>query len=623
YIDPVTNFNTKVEGTENEYLLADFSVSGYKHYITLENAAYSISDNKLVVTSNKGWSGVSVKYTLPEAITGAGEIRIKVAASDQVRLFNVYFADSSSITAATPAKGAVTLAIPIPADKRSLAVTAVEVGAVNATDNETRTVEVDEITYIPYTAETAFNSAVTDVENGKLLADFNANGYYDYLTIEGGTTWGNQPTKTIEGGALTMSLTLTQLNRYVKYAFASAIDKDDILTLSFIAKSSTNYRVYVFDEAGNSAYHNFGASENYVTNANALSGYADYAKLTGKIVAIGFASNYVDCYKDGQATVLTVDRIAYEYCDKITGFNQLVSGSTTEYQLAKFDVNGYKNYLSLAGTQFDWAGQQSSYTLSDGKLNVVSRRNWSNSYIKYTFPTALDKNTVGEVKFNYTVESGKTALFYLFDENGNSVHVNGSSSATEVTIPANSVGSLAGSKVAAIGISSAEANVDNSIVVNITVSQISYEKLDPVTNFNTLVAGTENEYLLADFNVNGYKQYLQNVGSGKYTLVENGLSVTGASWDNNAVKYTLPSSIAVGDIEKIKVEFIVTGGKHGVVRASDGTNYSGTNTDVSPMEFTIDTAKVTGDKIVSFLLSCNDTSTAIVYTKITYVKKTA
>lgn len=41
------------------------------------------------------------------------------------------------------------------------------------------------------------------------------------------------------------------------------------------------------------------------------------------------------------------------------------------------------------------------------------------------------------------------------------------------------------------------------------------------------------------------------------------------------------------------------------------------------MEFTIDTAEVTGDKIVSFLLSCNDTSMTIVYTKITYVKKTA
>lgn len=179
--------------------------------------------------------------------------------------------------------------------------------------------------------------------------------------------------------------------------------------------------------------------------------------------------------------------------------------------------------------------------------------------------------------------------------------------------------SLAGDKITAIAFTLH--NWQKQAVVNI--DEITYEYIDPVTNFNTKVEGTENEYLLADFSVSGYKQYLENVGSGRYSLVENGLSVTGASWNNNAVKYTLPSSIAVGDIEKIKVEFIVTGGKHGVVCASDGTNYSGSNTGVSPMEFTINTAEVAGDKIVSFLLSCNDTSTAIVYTKITYVKKTA
>lgn len=614
-------FDVETATDSNEYILADFETVEYREYLTLKNAAYSISDNKLVVTSNKGWSGVSVKYTLPEAITGAGEIRIKVAASDQVRLFNVYFADSSSITAATPAKGAVTLAIPIPADKRSLAVTAVEVGAVNATDNETRTVEVDEITYIPYTAETAFNSAVTDVENGKLLADFNANGYYDYLTIEGKTTWGNQPTKTIEGGALTMSLTATALNRYVRYTFASPINKDDILSLSFVAKSNTNYRVYVFDESGNSAYRDFVASENYATNANVLSGYKDYAKLTGKIVALGFASNYAECYVDGKATVLTVDRIAYEYCDKITGFNQLVSGSTTEYLLADFNVNGYKQNLKVDGEHYNWDGPQTTYAVKDGKLVIdkLVESGW-NRVLKYTFPTAIKADDIAQITFKLTTT--EAINIWLLDENGEKLVSDKllTGACTELSsVPYVVSYELAGKNISAIALSLN--NYQKQSVVSI--DEITYEKNVAITNFNTKVEGTENEYLLADFSVNGYKQYLQNVGSGKYTLVENGLSVTGASWNNNAVKYTLPSSIAVGDIEKIKVEFIVTGGKHGVVRASDGTNYSGTNTDVSPMEFTIDTAKVTGDKIVSFLLSCNDTSTAIVYTKITYVKKSA
>lgn len=520
-------FDVETATDSNEYILADFNTIEYREYIKTSARTdlgryynYTISDGKLNISHNEDWVNGNLVYTFPTEIQGAYIIKFNGVITSHPYFIGIIYKNSwtytddkgneqstntESIYSSSALTATTDLTYSVPMDKRDNPIVGIKINACYASDADgvAKTITLDSITYEKYVAVTGFNTKVADTENDYLLADFNANGYYDYLTIEGETTWGNQPTKTIEGGALTMSLTATALNRYVRYTFASPINKDDILSLSFVAKSNTNYRVYVFDESGNSAYRDFVASENYATNANVLSGYKDYAKLTGKIVALGFASNYAECYVDGKATVLTVDRIAYEYCDKITGFNQLVSGSTTEYLLAKFDVNGYKNYLSLAGTQFNWGGQQSSYTLSDGKLNVVSRRNWSNSYIKYTFPTALDKNTVGEVKFNYTVESGKTALFYLFDENGDSVYVKGSSSATEVTIPANSVESLAGSKVAAIGISSTEANVDNSIVVNITVSQISYEKLDPVTNFNTKVEGTENEYLLADFSVSG------------------------------------------------------------------------------------------------------------------------
>lgn len=643
-------FNVETATGSNEYILADFNTIEYREYIKTSARTdlgryynYTISDGKLNISHNEDWGNGNLVYTFPTEIQGAYIIKFNGVITSHPYFIGIIYknkwtytddkgneqsTNTESIYNSNALTSATDLTYSVPRDKRDNPIVGIRKNATYASDADgvAKTITIDSITYEKYVAVTNFNTKVADTENEYLLADFNANGYYDYLTIEGETTWGNQPTKTIEGGALTMSLTQTRLNRYVKYAFASAIDKDDILTLSFDAKSSTNYRVYVFDEAGNSAYRDFLASENYVTNADVLSGYADYAKLTGKIVAIGFASNYGDCWMDGKATVLTVDRIAYEYCDKITGFNQLVSGSTTEYQLAKFDVNGYKNYLSLAGTQFNWGGQQSSYTLSDGKLNVVSRRNWSNSYIKYTFPTALDKNTVGEVKFNYTVESGKTALFYLFDENGDSVYVKGSSSATEVTIPANSVESLAGSKFAAIGISSTEANVDNSIVVNITVSQISYEKLDPVTNFNTKVEGTENEYLLADFSVSGYKQYLSNVGSGTYTLGENQITVKGVGWSTNYVKYTLPTPINVSDIEQIKVTVIQpTGGKHAVLGVIDNAttpNMQGAN-NYQPFTLTIDTSKITGDKIVALYLSGNDASTPVTFTKITYIKKTA
>ena len=639
----VTNFNEKKNDSE-EYLLADFTVNGYNDYITLENADYSISDNKLVVTSNKAWRDVSVKYTLPEAITGAGEIRIKVAASDQVRLFNVCFSDGSSITAATPAKGAGTLVIPIPADKRSLAVTAVEVGAVNASDTETRTVEVDEITYIPYTAETAFGSAVADVENGKLLADFNANGYYDYLTIEGGQDYGNQPSKTIDGGALTMSLTATALNRYVKYTFASAIDKDDILTLSFIAKSSTNYRVYVFDEAGNSAYRDFVASENYATNASVLADYADYAKLTGKIVALGFASNYGDCWMDGKATVLTIDRIAYEYCDKITGFNQPVSGSTTEYLLADFNVNGYKQYLSVVGDHVGWGGTETEYSVTGGKLVIDPLSEYGyNRVLKYTFPELINKANILKIKIK--VKATAKIRVLTFDENGNHtapgwVDNTGITSDNGITIEYGGYGALAGDKVSAIGFT-----CDNDVSsATVQIDEITYEYIDPITNFDTLVEGTENEYLLADFSVSGYKKYLSSGGNGTYALGDNKCVVSNCNWGSHYVEYTLPEVLNTADIDKIKFTFETPGvdadGKsvHGtayiVLTDDSGTELAvytdsnaGTGYEVTLSELLVsEGVKVdltTYTKLKAIRISSSNAGTPVTYTKLSYTKKTA
>ncbi|MFR6640937.1 MAG: hypothetical protein ACLUSP_06120 [Christensenellales bacterium] len=300
-------------------------------------------------------------------------------------------------------------------------------------------------------------------------------------------------------------------------------------------------------------------------------------------------------------------------------FNVETAAGSTEYILADFETVEYNEYLALAGERASMG--QTKYSVKDG--NSLSIRSSKAATIKssYTFPEPITKANMLNIKVKFSTTN--SIKIYAFDELGNKTGTDkdgewlggGNMDVSTYT----GFRSFAGDKITAIAFTLH--NWQKQAVVNI--DEITYEYIDPVTNFNTKVEGTENEYLLADFSVSGYKQYLENVGSGRYSLVENGLSVTGANWNNNAVKYTLPSSIAVGDIEKIKVEFIVTGGKHGVVRASDGTNYSGSNTDVSPMEFTIDTTEITGDKIVSFLLSCNDTSTAIVYTKITYVKKTA
>ena len=343
--------------------------------------------------------------------------------------------------------------------------------------------------------------------------------------------------------------------------------------------------------------------------------YYDFSTLAGdKVSAIAFTlSNWQ------KQSVVHVEEITYIKYAPVTGFNSEIAG-TSDRLLADFNASGYRDHISVAGAHASWGATK--WSVGFGYLTIDPLvESGFNQVVKYTFPEPITKANMLNIKVKFSTTN--SIKIYAFDELGNKTGTDkdgewlggGNMAVSTYT----GFRSLAGDKITAIAFTLH--NWQKQAVVNI--DEITYEYIDPVTNFNTKVEGTENEYLLADFSVSGYKQYLENVGSGRYSLVENGLSVTGASWNNNAVKYTLPSSIAVGDIEKIKVEFIVTGGKHGVVRASDGTNYSGSNTGVSPMEFTINTTEITGDKIVSFLLSCNDTSTAIVYTKITYVKKTA
>lgn len=436
-----------------------------------------------------------------------------------------------------------------------------------------------------------------------------------------------------------MSLTATRLNRYVKYAFASAIDKDDILTLSFDAKSSTNYRVYVFDEAGNSAYRDFLASENYATNANVLSGYKDYAKLTGKIVALGFASNYAECYVDGKATVLTVDRIAYEYCDKITGFNQLVSGSTTEYLLADFNVNGYKQNLKVDGEHYNWDGPQTTYAVKDGKLVIdkLVESGW-NRVLKYTFPTAIKADDIAQITFKLTTT--EAINIWLLDENGEKLVSDKllTGACTELSsVPYVVSYELAGKNISAIALSLN--NYKKQSVVSI--DEITYEKNVAITNFNTLVEGTENEYLLADFSVSGYKQYLSGGGNGTYALGDNKCVVSNCNWGSHYVEYTLPKALNTADIDKIKFAFEKpNGGMHGtayiVLTDDSGTELAvytdsnaGTGYEVTLSELVVNRSTnekvdlTTYTKLKAIRISSNNAGTPVTYTKLSYTKKTA
>ena len=462
-----------------------------------------------------------------------------------------------------------------------------------------------------------FNVETASGSGEYILADFNTTAYDEYLSVAGDhASWGATKYSVKDGNLVIDPLCEQGYNQTVKYTFPTAINKSDILYIKVKFTATNVIKMYAFDESGNMTSDIWLGAPTAMTTVN----FSAFTSLPGnKVTAIAFT-----LHNWNNQAVVNVDEITYEKLEPITNFNTKVDGTDYDYMLADFNVNEYRRQLSLAGSQFDWGGQQSTYTLADGKVNVVSKRSWENSYIKYTFSTALDKNTVGAIKFKYTVESEKNALLYAFDENGNNCYVLGGSSTTEATITANQIGALAGTKIVAIAISSREANASD-VFVNVSVDEITYEKLEPITNFNTLVEGTENEYLLADFSVSGYKQNLSTKGTGKYQLVSGGLAVTGASWNNNGVVFTLPTAIPVSEIAEIKVDFTVGGGKHGVFRvSSNGTDFvGGTNNGVSPISWTVDTGVLTGDNLTTILLSCNDTATTITYTKITYTKKTA
>lgn len=458
-----------------------------------------------------------------------------------------------------------------------------------------------------------FNVETAEGSTEYILADFETVEYNEYLSLAGERASMGQTKYSVTDGKLVIDpLVESGFYQTVKYTFPEPIAKADIHHIRIKLTTTETIRLFAFDENGNKT------ADGWLSNPRTEMGvaaYYDFSTLEGdKVSAIAFTlSNWQ------KQSVVHVEEITYIKYAPVTGFNSEIAG-TSDRLLADFNASGYSDHIEVAGAHASWGATK--WSVGFGYLTIDPLvESGFNQVVKYTFPEPITKANMLNIKVKFSTTN--SIKIYAFDELGNKTGTDkdgewlgGGNMAVSIYT---GFRSLAGDKITAIAFTLH--NWQKQAVVNI--DEITYEYIDPVTNFNTKVEGTENEYLLADFSVSGYKQYLENVGSGRYSLVENGLSVTGASWNNNAVKYTLPSSIAVGDIEKIKVEFIVTGGKHGVVRASDGTNYSGSNTGVSPMEFTINTTEITGDKIVSFLLSCNDTSTAIVYTKITYVKKTA
>lgn len=459
-----------------------------------------------------------------------------------------------------------------------------------------------------------FNVETAEGSTEYILADFETVEYNEYLSLAGERASLGQTKYSVTDGKLVIDpLVESGFYQTVKYTFPEPIAKADIHHIRIKLTTTETIRLFAFDENGNKT------ADGWLSNPRTEMGvatYYDFSTLEGdKVSAIAFTlSNWQ------KQSVVHVEEITYIKYAPVTGFNSEIAG-TSDRLLADFNASGYSDHISVAGAHASWG--ETKWSVGFGYLTIDPLvESGYNQTVKYTFPEPITKANMLDIKIKFSTTN--SIKIYAFDELGNKTGTDSDGEwlgGTDNMAVSTYTGfrSLAGDKITAVAFTLH--NWQKQAVVKI--DEITYEYIDPVTNFNTKVEGTENEYLLADFSVSGYKQYLENVGSGRYSLVENGLSVTGASWNDNAVKYTLPSSIAVGDIEKIKVEFIVTGGKHGVVRASDGTNYSGSNTDVSPMEFTIDTTEITGDKIVSFLLSCNDTSTAIVYTKITYVKKTA
>ena len=650
-------FNVETATGSNEYILADFNTIEYREYIKTSARTdlgryynYTISDGKLNISHNEDWGNGNLVYTFPTEIQGAYIIKFNGVITSHPYFIGIIYKNSwtytdsegkehstntESIYSSSALTATTDLTYSVPMDKRDNPIVGIRINATYASDADgvAKTITLDSITYEKYVAVTGFNTKVADTENDYLLADFNANGYNDYLAVAGKNVSYGETKYSVKDGMLVIDpLRESGFNQTVKYTFPQPIDKSEVYAIKFRLTTTAPLAMWAFDENGDKIAASTGLCD--ITSEMTTVSWRGFTTLAGnKISAIAFTLS--DWTKP--ATV-NVDEITYEKYVAVTNFNSVIEG-TNDRLLADFNVNGYKRYISVVGDHVGWGGTETEYSVTGGKLVIDPLSEYGyNRVLKYTFPESINKANILKIKIK--VQATAKIRVLTFDENGSHtvpgwVDNTGITSDNGITIEYGGYNALAGDKVSAIGFT-----CDNDVSsATVRIDEITYEYIDPITNFNTLVEGTENEYLLADFSVSGYKKYLSGGGNGTYALGDNKCVVSNCNWGSHYVEYTLPEVLNTADIDKIKFAFEKpNGGMHGtayiVLTDDSGTELSvytdsnaGTGYEVTLSELLVsEGVKVdltTYTKLKAIRISSSNAGTPVTYTKLSYTKKTA
>lgn len=650
-------FNKETSVGSGEYVLADFNTIEYREYIKTSARTdlgryynYTISDGKLNISHNEDWGNGNLVYTFPTEIQGAYIIKFNGVITSHPYFIDIIYknnwtytddkgneqsTNTESIYNSSALTSATDLTYSVPMDKRDNPIVGIRINATYASDaaGVAKTITLDSITYEKYVAVTGFNTKVADTENEYLLADFNANGYNDYLAVAGKNVSYGETKYSVKDGKLVIDpLKESGFNQTVKYTFPQPIDKSEVYAIKFRLTTTAPLAMWAFDENGDKIAASTGLSG--ITSEMTTVSWRGFTTLAGnKISAIAFTLS--DWTKP--ATV-NVDEITYEKYVAVTNFNSVIEG-TNDRLLADFNVNGYKRYISVVGDHVGWGGTETEYSVTGGKLVIDPLSEYGyNRVLKYTFPESINKANILKIKIK--VQATAKIRVLTFDENGSHtvpgwVDNTGITSDNGITIEYGGYNALAGDKVSAIGFT-----CDNDVSsATVRIDEITYEYIDPITNFGTLVEGTENEYLLADFSVSGYKKYLSSGGNGTYALGDNKCVVSNCNWGSHYVEYTLPEVLNTADIDKIKFAFEKpNGGMHGtayiVLTDDSGTELAvytdsnaGTGYEVTLSELLVsEGVKVdltTYTKLKAIRISSSNAGTPVTYTKLSYTKKTA
>lgn len=458
-------FNVETAAGSTEYILADFETVEYNEYLALagERASmgqtkYSVTDGKLVIDPlvESGFYQ-TVKYTFPEPIAKADihHIRIKLTTTETIRLFA--FDENGNKTADGWLSNPRTeMGVATYYDFSTLAGDKVSAIAFTLSNWQKQSVvHVEEITYIKYAPVTGFNSEIAGTSD-RLLADFNASGYRDHISVAGAhASWG--ATKWSVGfGYLTIDpLVESGYNQTVKYTFPEPITKANMLNIKVKFSTTNSIKIYAFDELGNKT----GTDKDgeWLGGGNmAVSTYTGFRSLAGdKITAVAFT-----LHNWQKQAVVNIDEITYEYIDPVTNFNTKVEGTENEYLLADFSVSGYKQYLSST---------RSSFSISNSVLTYTTNDYTDKHYIKYTFPTPLTISEVEQIKVTYN-SSADTRILFFGETDTEKTYDWFSQKTDDITKPSTAYSAFESGKIYGIGFSS---SVKDTVI---NIKKITYVK---------------------------------------------------------------------------------------------------------------------------------------------------